>query len=401
MSNKSNDFNIKAENMQKAKKTKSGGFGSRVVLPFFVSIIATLLILFIAGFLPSRYTFFSRLADLIYGRPTVVEKSNSANSQKTFFDLGEFNKISTKVAEKVLPSVVGIEIEFNMASVFGGTGKSTGTGSGFIISEDGYILTNNHVVNPQSNSAFYTVSEASKVTVTLHDKTKLDAKIIGKDELTDIAVIKVEHKGLTAVELGDSDKLAIGEFAMAVGRPLSFENSVTTGVISGLEREIKEKNSSFNAIQTDAAINSGNSGGPLVNSDGKVIGITTLKVMGVGVDSLNFAIPINQAKKISSDLIEHKVVPRVELGIAGIDITPAMQQQLGLSQGAFVQQIKEGSPAEKAGILVSDIIIKIDGKEIKGFTDINALKDTFISGSDIAITLIRSGKEQTVILKLP
>lgn len=288
-----------------------------------------------------------------------------------------------------------------MSSIFGSSTTSTATGSGFIISQDGYILTNNHVVNPQVTTGFYSVSEASKVTVTLNSKEQYDAQIVGTDELTDLAVIKIEKDNLPIVEFGDSDKLQIGEFVMAVGRPLSFENSVTVGVISGLEREIKQNNSSFNAVQTDAAINSGNSGGPLVNADGKVIGVTTLKVMAVGVDSLNFAIPINQAQKISKDLIEHKAVQRPELGISGTDITAIMQQQLGLPEGILVQQIKEGSAAEKAGILISDIITKINDKTIKSFTDIDVLKDTLKSGDTLTILLIRSGKEETIKMTMP
>ena len=400
---KSSEFNFSTEKNKKQKKESKIGFGKLVVLPFFVAIIATLIILFLSGFLVNKYTFFNNLANLIYGRQiTEVEPSESLpGSANTNLNIKQFNELSTGIASKILPSVVGIEIEFNMSSIFGSSTTSTATGSGFIISEDGYILTNNHVVNPQVTTGFYSVSEASKVTVTLNSKEQYDAQIVGTDELTDLAVIKIEKDNLPIVEFGDSDKLQIGEFVMAVGRPLSFENSVTVGVISGLEREIKQNNSSFNAVQTDAAINSGNSGGPLVNADGKVIGVTTLKVMAVGVDSLNFAIPINQAQKISKDLIEHKAVQRPELGISGTDITAIMQQQLGLPEGILVQQIKEGSAAEKAGILISDIITKINDKTIKSFTDIDVLKDTLKSGDTLTILLIRSGKEETIKMTMP
>lgn len=399
---KSTDFNFTSKTNNKQKKEPKIGFGKTIFLPIFVSIITTVLTLFFLGFLITEFPFLNKLTNLFSNNQTNSNTNiTGLDITSKAIDVEEFNTLSTNIAKKVLPSVVGIEIEFNMSTIFGSTAKNTATGSGFIISNDGYILTNNHVVNPQVNSNFYSVSEANKVTITLNDKTQLEGKIIGSDELTDLAVIKIEKDNLPTVELGNSDSLRIGEFVMAIGRPLGFENSVTVGVVSGTDRVIRQNNSSFNAIQTDAAINSGNSGGPLVNADGKVIGITTLKATGVGVDSLNFAIPINQAKKISADLIEHKAVQRPEFGIAGTDITKAMQQALGLPEGVLVQQIKEGSAAEKAGILTSDIIIKIGDKEIKTFTDIDLIKDNIKSGETINIVLIRSGKEQTVKLVMP
>ncbi len=400
---KSSEFNFSAKKGNKAKKEAKAGFGKLVILPFFVAVIATLVILFLAGFLSNKYAFFNNLANLIYGREisNLNQNQNSTESSLNVLDLKQFNNTSTDIASKVTPSVVGIEIEFNMSSIFGGSSKNSATGSGFIISNDGYILTNNHVVNPTSTNSLFSVSEANKVTVTLNNKEKLEGKIIGTDELTDIAVIKIEKNDLPVAEFGDSDQLKIGEFAMAIGRPLNLENSVTAGVISGLEREISQGNSSFNAIQTDAAINSGNSGGPLVNSEGKVIGITTLKVMAVGVDSLNFAIPSNQAQKISKELIEHKTIQRPEIGISGTDISNEMQQQLKYPAGVLVQQVKEGSAAEKAGILISDIITKIGDKVITTVTDIDALKDKHKSGDVLDVILVRSGAEKTVKITLP
>lgn len=400
---KSSDFNFSKEQSKKQKKDSKVSFGKIVILPFFVAIVATLIILFLSGFLVNKYTFFENLANLIYGRQTENNQiyRDPQGSSNIVLDLKQFNEISTDAAAKILPSVVGIEIEFSMSSIFGGKSKNTATGSGFIISSDGYILTNNHVVNPQVTSGFFSVSEASKVTVSLHNKEQYEAKIVGSDELTDLAIIKIEKSNLPTAEFGDSNELKIGEFAMAVGRPFTFENSVSVGVISGLEREIKQNNSSFRAIQTDAAINSGNSGGPLVNAEGKVVGVTTLKVMAVGVDSLNFAIPSNQAQKIATELIKHKVVERPIIGIAGVDITLEMQQQLSLPQGILVQQIQEGSAAEKAGILVSDIIFKINDTTITSFTDIDLLKDSYKKDDILNIHLIRSGKEQIIQLIMP
>jgi serine protease Do len=174
-------------------------------------------------------------------------------------------------------------------------GTAKATGSGVVITDDGYILTNNHVVSSSSSSSYYQVSKATKITVTLYnDTTEYEAKLVGSDEQTDLAVLKIEKTGLTAAELGDSSKVQVGEFAMAIGNPLNMASTVTTGVISATNRTITSDNVTYKVIQTDAAINSGNSGGALINADGKVIGINTLKLSGSGVEGIGFAIPINE-----------------------------------------------------------------------------------------------------------
>ncbi|HAS79085.1 MAG TPA: hypothetical protein DCS38_05230 [Ruminococcus sp.] len=177
----------------------------------------------------------------------------------------------------------------------GQTSTASASGSGIIISEDGYILTNNHIVSTSSSESYYEVSEATKLTVTLfNDDTEYEAKIIGTDEQTDLAVIKIEKTGLSKAEFADSDNIKVGEFAMAVGNPLGMQSSITCGVISAVNREVTDtEGKKYNLIQTDAAINSGNSGGALVNSEGKVIGINTLKLSGTGIEGMGFAIPIN------------------------------------------------------------------------------------------------------------
>ena len=177
---------------------------------------------------------------------------------------------------------------------------ATASGSGIIISDDGYILTNNHIVSTSSEGSYYEVSEATKVTVTLfNDTTEYEAKIIGKDEETDLAVIKIDKTGLTKAEFADSDNIKVGEFAMAVGNPLGMQSSITCGVISAVNREVTDTDGKkFTLIQTDAAINAGNSGGALVNSEGKVIGVNTLKLSGTGIEGMGFAIPINSTTDI-------------------------------------------------------------------------------------------------------
>ena len=406
MSNdKSTEFNFSKQNMKKPKKEKKIGFSKLVILPFLVSIIGTFIVIFLSGFLVNKYEFFNNLANLIYRRQDIeiTRPLSSSPSTAPMLNFEEFNKSSIGVAEKVLPSVVGIEIEYSSRNIFGATDTASATGTGFIISDDGYILTNNHVVNPQAPQLLMTDLKVTKVTVVLYNKEKIEAEFKGGDELTDLAIIKINPKDLkekiVALEMGDSDQVKVGEFVMAVGRPLNFDNSVTVGVVSGLDRDIKQNTSAFKAIQTDAAINSGNSGGPLVNFEGKVIGVTTIKATGASVDGLTFAIPMNQAKNIAEKLIDNKIVERPEIGIKGTDIEGTLQQLA--PHGILVQEIVEGSAADKAGILPSDIITKINGKDIKNFTDINLLKDSIKSGETLDIELIRSGKEQKLKLIMP
>src|SRR5574344_978648 len=217
---------------------------------------------------------------------------------------------------------IGISFEYNVNSVFGRkSSTATAKGSGIIISNDGYILTNNHIINSTSSSSYYQVSEASKLVVSLYnDTTEYSATIVGTDEVTDLAVIKIDKDGLTAAQLGDSSSIKIGEFCMAVGNPLDMESSVTCGVISALNRKISDSDGKiYTLLQTDAAINSGNSGGALVNSKGEVIGINTLKLSGTGIEGMGFAIPINSTKSIYEQLIKYSKVLRPYLGIEGID----------------------------------------------------------------------------------
>ena len=218
-----------------------------------------------------------------------------------------------------------------------------------------------------SSSSYYSLGEASKISVYLYnDSTAYEASIVGTDEETDLAVIKIDKTGLTAAELGDSDSVAVGEFAMAVGNPLGMQSSITAGVISGVNREVTDSDGkTFTVIQTDAAINSGNSGGALVNSQGQVIGINTLKVSATGVEGMGFAIPINSAKPIYEDLIQYNKVRRPYIGISGRDLDQATAQRNNLVEGVYVVSVEEFSAAEKAGIKAGDVIIRADGNRCK------------------------------------
>ena len=279
---------------------------------------------------------------------------------------------------------------------------ATASGSGIVISEDGYILTNNHIVSSSSSESYYEVSEATKVTVTLfNDETEYEAKIVGKDEQTDLAVIKIEKTGLSKAEFADSDSVKVGEFAMAVGNPLGMQSSITCGVISAVNREVTDSDGKkFTLIQTDAAINSGNSGGALVNSEGKVIGINTLKLSGTGIEGMGFAIPINSTTDITSQLIQYSKVKRPYIGISGMDLDEKTAKANNLVQGIYVKSIEDFSAAEKAEVKVGDVIIEADGKKITTMDELNEIKNTHKIGDEMKIKVNRNGQEKELTLTL-
>ena len=323
----------------------------------------------------------------------------------TAVSLQGYSDTAMGVAEKVLPSIVGIEIEYKVSSFFGNS-TAKATGSGIIISEDGYILTNNHVVSTNdvssTSSIYYQVSDAVSVKVKLYnDDNVYDAEIIGKDDQTDLAVIKIDKTGLTAAELGDSDSVKVGEFAMAVGNPLGLSSSISAGIVSAVNREIsttdKEK---YVVIQTDAAINAGNSGGALVNSKGQVIGINTLKLSGDGVEGLGFAIPINSTTDIVKQLMQYKKVIRPYIGISGSIVTEDMAKKYKVVEGVLVEEVENFTAAQKAGIKAGDIITEIEGKEVKSVDDINEVKNKYNVGDKIKIKLYRDGNYVDVELTL-
>ncbi len=270
------------------------------------------------------------------------------------------------------------------------------------MSEDGYILTNNHIVNSGSTSSFYEVAKANKVTVYLYnDETPYEAKIIGTDEQTDLAVIKIEKTGLPAAEIGDSDLVKVGEFSMAIGNPLGMQSSVTGGMISAVNREVTDSDGKkYTLIQTDAAINSGNSGGALVNAEGKVIGINTLKLSGTGIEGMGFAIPINSTINIYEQLIQYNKVKRPYMGITGIDLDEKTAEYNKLVVGIYVKAIDDFSSAEKAGIKVGDVIIEADGKKIATMDELNEIKNAHKIGDEITLKVNRNGNEVSITLTL-
>lgn len=390
-----------------SKKSNSGSsFGKSVLIPLTSGVIGAVLAVGVCFNVPA-------IKNQLIGNPssttlTDTSKINYNNVNMDLLSLSDFSDTGVAVAQKVLPSVVGINIEYPINSIFS---KSSSTakaeGSGVIISSDGYILTNNHVISStasSSSSVFYDIGEATKLTVSLYnDETEYTAKIIGTDEQTDLAVIKIDKTNLPAAILGDSDALQVGEWCMAIGNPLGMKSSVTTGSISALDREITDEYGTFKLIQTDTAINSGNSGGALVNSKGEVIGINNRKASGTGVEGLGFAIPINSTKSIYKDLIEFKKVIRPYIGIMGRDITEAdirVRPNEKLEIGVYVKSIEDFSPAEKAGLKVGDIIIKADSQTVKDMDDLNEIKNKHQVGDTMSLIVKRNGQERTIVVEL-
>lgn len=263
--------------------------------------------------------------------------------------------------------------------------KETQLGSGFIINDDGYIVTNSHVI-----------SRADSIKVILADGEEYPAEVIGADTRMDVAVIKINaKKKLPYIVLGDSDKIEVGDWSIAIGNPFGLERTLTVGVISAKGRPVR--NSMDALIQTDTAINPGNSGGPLLNINGEVVGINTM-IIGGQAQNIGFAIPINVAKRIIRELIQKGSVDVAYLGIEMEDVDEQMKETLGLKidEGVVIRGVMESSPAEKAGLNVGDIIFEIDGKKVKNREDLAAIVQNTPPGTTIRIKLLRSNRERTI-----
>lgn len=347
------------------------------------------------------------------------EQAVSANENlPSLFELAsrEDAKSLPDIVDEIMPSVVGVSSTFEVTRPYSSWGwggfqqetvkeKMVGTGTGVIMTEDGYIVTNAHVVYDESSE--YNAGEALEVSVLLSDETEYEAKIVAYDTETDLAVLKVDETGFTPATFGDSDSLRVGELVVAVGNPLGFElfGSVTSGIVSALNREISINEKTMKLIQTDTAINEGNSGGPLLNSCGQVIGINSAKISAsygsASVEGLGFAIPISDAKVIIDDLINYKYVTgRPQIGITAVDITDTYSSYLGLPMGIYVRDVAAGSAAEEAGIRTGDIIIGINDEAVATMEELNAIKNTFKAGDTITLKVNRSGEDIDIQLVL-
>lgn len=297
-----------------------------------------------------------------------------------------------QVVEKVRPSVVNIQTRGFAPDFFGQLFPQEGAGSGVIVSEDGYILTNNHVIR-----------NATQIRVRLLDGTELEGRVVGTDPPSDLAVIKVDPKGrkLPAAELGDSHALRVGQLAIAIGNPFGLGSTVTVGVVSALNRSIQVPGFVIdNLIQTDAAINPGNSGGALVNSAGQVIGINTAiipQAQGIG-----FAIPSSVARSVMEQLIRTGSVQRPFFGVAYVEVTRELAQAYGLAadHGVLVQQVVPGSGAEAAGVRPLDIIVEMQGKRIEGAADFQREILQRRVGDVVTVTVVRGGQRLQLQVRL-
>ncbi|WIW71132.1 S1C family serine protease [Anaerosinus gibii] len=324
------------------------------------------------------------------------EKAEASNlAAPTPADLSDArNTPIVRAAHSVAPAVVGITNKavardwFNRKVIV-----DQGTGSGVIFDANGYIVTNNHVVE-----------NAQEIVVSLSDGRTLNGKVVGTDPATDLAVVKVEETGLPTATFGDSDGIMVGEPAIAIGNPLGleFQGSVTTGVISALNRSIEIGERRFKLIQTDAAINPGNSGGALVNADGQVIGINSAKISVSGVEGIGLAIPINTARPIIQALIDQGKVVRPYLGVGVFDKATAAQNgyQLNINAGVYVMNVTLGSPADKLGIKKGDIILKINDTETNSVVDLRTAIAECAVGDTVKVTFVRKGNQHTESVQL-
>lgn len=342
-------------------------------------------------------------------RPGLADINLGANNPPVNLDADatSFSKAFIETAAKVTPTIVQITVvseadnphsNFFFFPFKDMPQEEKGTGSGIIISDDGYILTNNHVVE-----------NANKVTVGLSDKRTFDATVVGTDPLTDLAVIKIDAKNLPVAYLGDSDNLKVGQWVMAIGNPLSLTSTVTAGIVSAIGRGslglIKNSYGVENFIQTDAAINPGNSGGALVDLSGAVIGVNSAIAAGRTGTYIGygFAIPINMAKSVAKDLIAHGKVSRGYIGVNIGEVDNAMAKALGMSkpEGVIIQGLVKDGAASNADIKAGDVILKVDDKEVN---EPNALQSYIAeksAGTTVTLTLFRDGKtiERKVTLK--
>lgn len=354
-------------------------------------ILIVLVIAVIGGLIGSLFTYVAL--------DKKIENLTGTNSNGTTksYEISSVENPVVAIAENVGPSIVGVKVNYVSQNMFGSLSEADEEGSGIIYKEDGYIITNYHVIESAINNS------TAKVVVTFaNSEEEVDAKIIGGDKTTDLAVIKIEKTGLTAAKIGKSSELKVGELAVAIGNPLGqeFAGSVTVGYVSALNRKITTDGRTYKLIQTDAAINPGNSGGALVNSKGEVIGINTVKIGATEVEGLGFAIPTDDAITIIDELMSKGQIERPLIGISGIDLDSTTAKRNNLQEGIYIAQVASNSPASQAGLQKGDIIIGVDDKETKTMEQLNEYKNTKKIGDKVKLKIVRASKEQEVELTL-
>jgi S1-C subfamily serine protease len=320
-----------------------------------------------------------RIENIDTGESRAYRADKAADRDDVLLDA--YSQAVVRAAEKISPSVVFIEVQKTQAESRGGR-QARGSGSGFIFTPDGFILTNSHVVHG-----------AGKVTGTLSDGRSFDATVVGDDPSADLAVVRISAGRLAAAPLGDSEKLRVGQLAIAIGNPYGFQYSVTAGVISALGRSLRSESGRLidNVLQTDAALNPGNSGGPLVNSLGEVIGVNTAVILPA--QGLCFAVAINTAKFIAGQLIMHGRIRRAFLGVGGQNVAIARflvrAHKLAAEAGVLVISVEKPSPAERAGLTEGDVIIGLDDGPVRNVDDLHKLLTDARIGAPCRLILLR------------
>ena len=370
---------------KKPKEKKSEARNGRILKLICVCLVCALVGGLVGGFV-SWSALKSRLPSASSDKPIVpsVETKNVSNETATANDIYSVGCRQT----------VGISLEITSSNIFGQTSSSAVAGTGFIITSDGYIMTNYHVIEPACKYNY-------KITVLFKDGTSYDASVTGFEEDSDVAVLKIDANDLSPVSIGNSDNIAVGDSVFAIGHPLGeLDFSMTSGRVSALDRSITaDRNSApINMFQFDAAINSGNSGGPVFNESGEVIGIATAKVGSSGVEGLGFAIPINEAADIANELITKGYVSGK--AYLGVDIdtryTSVYAQYYNLPEGAYVYNVESGSCAEKCGLAAGDIITQMGDEPIGSYSDLNAAIKQFKSGESAEIVVYRANEYVTL-----
>lgn len=329
-----------------------------------------------------------------YGSTTITQSSRTASAVTVKKVDGQTAMSPAEVYASTVNSVVSINCSSTSTNIFGQSTESASSGSGFIITSDGYIVTNHHVI-----------SGASKISVTLHNGDTYDATVIGSDSDYDVAVLKVDAKDLTPVTLGDSTNVNVGDTVLAVGNPLGeLTFSMSQGIVSCCDRAINVDGTPFNMIQVDASINPGNSGGPLLNLYGEVVGIVSAKYSSYSdttVEGLGFAIPINDVQAIITDIIENgQVTGKAYLAIKAGTMTEQMaaQYNIGITEGVFVYSTESGGAGERAGLQLGDVITKVNDTAITSMTDLSAAKKNYKAGDTVTLTVYRNGEYITLDL---
>ena len=317
------------------------------------------------------------------------------NGQSTAPNTGSSNLAD--VIDSVMPSVVSITT--TQYAQRAGTEVASGYGSGFVYSADGLIATNNHVVEG-----------AGRIYVTLNgDEQQYEAEVVATDSYSDLAILKIDKTGLTPVKFGSSSSLRLGDTVFVIGSPYNglFANSVSSGIVSGLNREMVLNSATQTFIQTDAAVNPGNSGGPMFNANGELVGIITLKSMlstvtgeTTSIEGIGFAIPSDVASPVLEQLAQGQQVPRSGIGIMGSSLTEQGKQAYNVENGIYVASVSKGGPAEKAGLEVGDIITKLDGQAIGSMDEMIQLMESKNIGDTITLTYVRDGQENTATVTI-